>query len=162
MLKVYQTITDRTHGNCMQAAFASLFELELQQVPHFRELGDSWFSALWAFLQEQGYEHEGTLYNRADGLIRGNVTEKYNDRFNIIKDMEGVNGLFYAAVYSPNYYKESINDRNPCTHAVIIDKDFNIVHDPNPLYKDVTKYPQADEVGYNGIIHIHMIEKIKN
>jgi hypothetical protein len=162
MNKVYQTIIDKKKGNCMQAAFASLLDLELDQVPNFKEFNETWFTLLWTLLQENGYEHHGTLYNRLDGLKRGNVTEGYKDRFNTIKDMEGVNGLFYAAVYSPRFYQETINDRNPSTHAVIIDKNFNIVHDPNPLYKEITKYPEADEVGYNGIIHIHMIEKIKN
>lgn len=41
MKKVFQTIVDKDHGNCMQAVVASLFELELDDVPNFIEM-ESW------------------------------------------------------------------------------------------------------------------------
>lgn len=158
MIKVYQTIHGKGNGNCMQAAFASLLELPLDDVPNFKAFGDKWFVELWNFLIKKGYEHHGTLYNKTDGLIRGHVLEKYEDRFNEIKKLEGVNGLFYAAVYSPKHYNK--DDENPTTHAVIIDKDFNIVHDVNSEYKNIKKYPEADKIGYNGIVCIHMINSV--
>lgn len=158
MKKVYQTIIDAGHGNCMQAAIASLFDLELEDVPNFKE-EYSWFGTMYKFVKEQGYDVDGTLYNRSDGLINETILEKYQDRFNEIKDMEGVNGYFYAAVYSPKYHKLAEHRKDSVTHAVIIDKDFNIVHDPNPENQELKKYPYADEIGYNGIIFITMINR---
>ena len=43
---------------------------------------------------------------------------------------------------------------------MLVDKNLNIVHDPNPEYQDV-KYPLTDEIGNNGILEIWVIEKIK-
>ncbi len=46
-----------------------------------------------------------------------------------------------------------------CTHAVIIDKNYNIVHDPNHNNEGLSSYPMAEELGYNGIINIYLINK---
>jgi len=159
MIKVYQTIIDKDHGNCMQAAIASLLELPLEAVPHFKE-EKSWFGSMYKFLRELGYDIDGTLYNRTDGLISGTLMKKYEDRFNDIKEMEGVGGFFYAGVYSPKYYTLAEHRKDSVTHAVIIDKDFNIVHDVNPEYAELNKYPYADEIGYNGIQDIMMINPV--
>lgn len=156
MIKVYQTIIDQGHGNCMQAVIASLFELPLEAVPHFKE-EESWFLSLYKFVQKYDYDIQGTLYNKTDGLIKGTLMEKYCDRFEEIREMEGVKGYFFASVYSPKYYLLAEQRKDSATHAVIIDKDFNIVHDPNPEYQNLTKYPYADEIGYNGIDSILMI-----
>lgn len=157
MIKVYQTIIDRHIGNCMQAAIASLFEKSLEEVPNFKALKEMWFSAIYEFVEKQGYEFEGTLYNNKLYLKNKLHVEGNNDRFPEIKEMTGVNGFFFATVYSPKYYNP--NDESPATHAVIIDKNFNIVHDPNPNYKDIINYPEVDVVGYNGIINIFMINE---
>jgi hypothetical protein len=158
MIKVYQRIVDKGHGDCMQAAFASLLEVPYEEVPQLKLLGDRWFQALWKFLKEHGYEYEGSLYNFLENK-RLYPNDKSQNRFYEIKEMEGVNGYFYATVYSPKFYDPS--DGTPITHAVIIDKDFNIVHHVNAEYNDDTKYPLADEIGYNGILTIYMINKIK-
>jgi hypothetical protein len=157
MNKVYQTIVDKGYGNCMQAAFASLFEVSLENVPDLKKLGDKWFSALWDFLKEHGYEYDGSLYNYLNNK-RLYPNDKSQDRFHEIKNMPGINGYFYATVYSPKYYNPE--DKSPITHAVIIDKNFNIVHHVNKEYDDSTKYPFADEIGYNGILTIYMINPI--
>lgn len=56
--KVFQTIVDRGNGNCMQAAVASLLNLELSDVPHFietaKEKGTNPNYEEWKFLNEQG------------------------------------------------------------------------------------------------------------
>lgn len=161
MKKVYQTIIDIGHGNCMQAAIASLLELELEEVPHFKE-EDSWFMSMFRFVQKYGYEIDGTLYNKKNGIMNGTLLGHYQDRFDQIKDMEGVNGYFYAAVYSPKYHMLAEHLKDAVTHAVVIDKDFNIVHDPNPENQGLEKYPYADEIGYNGIINVMTINPISN
>jgi hypothetical protein len=57
MIKVYQTIVDKHHGNCMQAAIASLLELSLEEVPNFNILGHEWFNTFYKFLLKYGYEY---------------------------------------------------------------------------------------------------------
>lgn len=139
MYKIYQTIVDRHHGNCMQAAIASLFELPLNKVPNFIELGDQWFMIMYNFIKEQGYEFTGTLYNynrfRIINNKKGVKTANLKTIFYKLKRMEGVNGYFFASVYSPKYYNP--NEDPATTHAVIIDKNLNIVHDVNPENKGV-------------------------
>lgn len=40
MKPVFQTIDDPPHGNCMQAAIASILELSLEDVPNFAKAAD--------------------------------------------------------------------------------------------------------------------------
>jgi len=157
MTPVYQTIVDSNNGNCMQAAFASLFDLPLDDVPNFKEVTD-WFQVLWQFLKRHGYEYNGLLVNPKSLGCWG------EDRFLEIKEMNGINGFFFATVNSPKFFDSvkycDYKDHSP-THAVVIDKDFNIVHDPNLAYKDIKNYPLHEYIGYNGIINIYLIEKIE-
>jgi hypothetical protein len=163
MIKIYQSIVDIKHGNCMQAAIASLFELSLEKVPHFLELGENWFEAFYNFIREQGYDFDGTLYNYNQWRIinkrEGVKTSKeLRNRLHKIKKMKGVKGYFFASVYSPKYYDSK--DKSPITHAVIIDKNFNIVHDVNPANNDLISYPESKKLKYNGILDIYMINPI--
>ena len=150
MIKVYQTIVDPGKGNCTQAAIASLFDLPLKKVPNFIEYGTRWFSELYSFIGRNKYSFDGTLYNPR---IQG--SGKRHDRFQEIKEMEGVNGYFLASVYSPKYFnrREGILTQ----HSVLIDKDLNVVHDPNPEYAPGIKYPEYEKLGYGGILDIFMI-----
>ena len=162
MIKVYQTIVDKGHGNCMQAAIASLFELPLEKVPHFLE-SKNWFELFYNFVREHGYDFDGTLYNYNQWRIinkrEGVATAKgLRSRLYKIKKMEGVKGYFYASVYSPKYYDPK--DKPPITHAVIIDKNFNIVHDVNPANEGLISYPESKKSKYNGILDIYMINPI--
>jgi hypothetical protein len=106
-------------------------------------------------LDECGYEYEGCLCNPHYYFRK--LNDPPDDRFPELKEMEGVNGYFYAIVLSPKYYKEG--EIPLPTHAVVIDKHCNIVHDPNLNYKNLDKYPLSDEIGYNGIIDVFMINK---
>ena len=110
MKKVYQTVIDRYHGNCMQAVVASLFELELDQVPNFIE-EESWYWKMHEFYQERGYQL-GTFGGSLEML---KTAAKFDG---------GVNGYFDATVASKIF--------EGGTHAVVVDMDMNIVHDPNP------------------------------
>ncbi len=162
MIKVYQTIIDKGHGNCMQAAIASLFELPLEEVPHFLEFKDEWFSIFHKFIFNKGYKFDGTLYNynqwRLINKRKNEPTLSHRTRFYKLKHMEGVRGYFYASVYSPLYY--NVNDKLPITHAVIINKNCNIIHDVNPLNANVKKYPENKYLRYNGILNVYMINPI--
>jgi hypothetical protein len=162
MIKVYQTIVDKGHGNCMQAAVASLFELPLEAVPDFKALGYEWFQAFYDFIKKQGYDYDGCLYNynqwRMINKREGKPTAKLRNRLHKIKKMEGVGGYFFASVYSPKYYNP--NEKPPVTHAVIIDKKFNIVHDVNPNNTGIITYPESKYLKYNGILDIYMINPV--
>lgn len=141
----------------MQAAMASLFEDSLENVPNFIEFGGKWFDEIWKYIHTKGYTYNGCLYNGRTYVQEEPVVRECN--FSTLASMDGINGYFYATVYSPKFYSGA--DKNPTTHAVIIDKDFNIVHHVNKAYDETTKYPLADEIGYNGIIKIWIIEPCK-
>jgi hypothetical protein len=116
MKKVYQTIIDSEKGNCMQAAIASLLDLELNDVPNFIEFVEdgNWHTTMYGFLHDKGYRMCSIYKERksTDFLIK--VTHFDG----------GVDGYFYASVPSQTF--------DGVSHAVIVDKDLNIVHDPNP------------------------------
>jgi len=118
MKKIFQTVIDKTKGNCTQAAIASLFELELNDVPNFIEMENSkWYLEFMAFFVEQGY-NTPTPFN-----INSHSFSK-EEKLRILKHDQGVKGYFYASVPSQTY--------KGVTHAVIIDQEMNVVHDPNP------------------------------
>lgn len=124
MHKIHQTIVDKGNGNCLQAAIASLFNLQLEQVPHFIEYGNEWYPMMAQFYDLKGYEigilgMHGTCINEARKCLHFDG---------------GVNGYFAASVPS-QVYKD-------VTHAVIIDMDLNIVHDPNPNGKALLLGPE--------------------
>ena len=144
MKKVFQKIIDPQHGDCMQAVFASLFELQLEEVPAFIELGDKWWSEILKFIEQQNCSFKGYLYNGYDVIPEGHIRN--------IKYLTGVDGLFYAVVKSPKFHEQG------GTHAILVDKDCNIIHDPNPEYQNI-KYPNSDEIGYNGVVEIWIIER---
>ena len=56
MIPVMQTITSGPRSNCMQAAIASIFELEIDQVPNFAEFyeNDDWAQKYHDFCLTQG------------------------------------------------------------------------------------------------------------
>lgn len=121
MKKVFQTVVgdgnNGVRGNCMQAAIASLLELELSEVPNFISFdtgnGES-NTKMWEFLMNRGYSP--SAFGTYDMPI-----DRYRD---VCRMDDGVNGFFYASVKSMTF-KES-------SHAVIIDSNLSIVHDPNP------------------------------
>jgi len=152
MKEVYQKEIDKDKGDCMRAAIASLFEKEYEDVPNFIENKNGYYEPLLEFLKTTDYQYEGVLHNPLNKKVLYFPTfistlNKYN----------GVDGYFYASVYSPKFFDK--NDSNPITHAVLIDKKFNIVYDPNPENKDLKEYPMAKELGFNGIVNVLLIEK---
>lgn len=102
MKKIYQTIVDPGHGNCMQAAFASLFDDELENVPNFVEI-ERWYLAMKDYALSKGYSYERILLNKkwtmlidpSTGVfketkwLKSSLLTKSN-----LKKYDGVNGLF--------------------------------------------------------------------
>lgn len=164
MKEVYQTIIDKVHGNCMQAAIASLFDDELDNVPNFIEFDDNWFVEMEKYVESKGYKYDGMLFNNKWNDLIHHDSYVFDDGpsyceellLSALKDEVGVNGLFYAGVCSPALFSWD----SQSFHAVLVDKDCNIVFDPNPNYKDkVRKYPFADFIGYNGVIDVYLFNK---
>jgi len=156
MKPVYQTVIDPDKGNCMQAALASLFELELEEVPDF-VTSDISFEY---FLNKHGYILDGLLCNWNEKNTKNLYTT-----IDKLSEEKGIKGLFYASVYSPKYtdvnrtLEEVKRDYKTVCHAVICDQNYNIVFDPNPENKNIEKYPFADELGYNGILNVFLIKE---
>jgi len=151
MKKVYQQKIDKDTGDCIQAVVASLFEVELSEVPKFIELGDNWWYEYKNYFKSKGYFHKTTLYSPVfwDGVL---------DEFSIssIGEYSGVNGFFKASVCSPMFNPDG-NLEGIC-HAVVVDKSLNVIHDPNPNNINVI-YPRHDDK-YKGIRQIEIFEKL--
>lgn len=154
MKRVYQQVVELDKSDCMRAAVASLLGEELENVPNFIEYGFKWGQVFDEYIRERGYKEKEFLYNPI--MYGSDVLPDYSlDR---IGEFDGVGGYFYASVSSPKYNPSG--ELDGITHAVIIDKDFNIVHDPNPEYNiDGLKYPRHDK--YNGVRQVIVIEKIQ-
>jgi hypothetical protein len=156
MQKVFQTVYGTEKGNCLTAVWASLLKLNIEEVPHF-VVYDDYFGELCSFLLGHGLEYERYIVNpnRKDVSIDG-----YDVLRNPLPDYGSINGFFDATVYSPGHFDKDrfVNDREytPICHAVICDKNLNIVHDPNPKYQGVEKYPLAEELGFNGILGVSL------
>lgn len=119
MKPVAQSIVDKGRGDCMRAVVASLFELELDQVPHFILYGDDYFDHFWKWLWIIGYDYNGCGYPHC----RQDVSDKYNIPNKPLME-DSVNGYFYGCVPSRTF--------PDVTHAVVIDTNGVVVHDPNP------------------------------
>jgi hypothetical protein len=121
MKKVYQTIIDKNKGDCMRAAVASLFELPLNKVPDFMKFDGMKNTSpgyeLHRFFFDRGFDY--CYINRREDLKQGTKFLKKVAKFD-----GGINGFFYASVKSQTFEGRF--------HAVIIDSNLNIVHDPNP------------------------------
>ena len=116
MIKVYQTKVSETNGNCAQAVIASLLEINLNDVPNFAENHHikPMNPEIIKFLKSKGFN---TQYSIPPKVIRD----------------KGIKGYFYAIVRSQTF--------NNTQHAVVIDKNLNIVHDPNPNGKCLNLKP---------------------
>lgn len=115
MKKVFQQVISPNLGDCARAVMASLFDLELTEVPDFYESDEPQFVQIRNFFESNGYDCY-CINPRPD-----------EDFPLILRRDEGVNGYFFASVNSRTYENAS--------HAVIIDEEMNIVHDPNPNLK---------------------------
>lgn len=119
MIKIFQTIVridgdSKTKatipGDCLRAGVASLFELNIIQVPHFLMFNDRWYEMLFAFNMSQGYR---TIFYQTPVV-------KFT-RKNLIND------CIMASVGSRTF--------KTSTHLVLINSIGRVIHDPNPNKK---------------------------
>lgn len=128
MKKVYQTIVDKGNGNCMQAATASILELELNEVPNFIDyLNDNKTNPhyeLMKFLESKGFDYSIWTSSYFNGKGKQVMKQPISFTKEVLRVDGGINGFFYASVKSQTFEDVS--------HAVVIDLNMSIVHDPNP------------------------------
>lgn len=162
MTPVYQNIIDPGTGNCLQAVVASFLDRKLEDVPHFILDGERWFSTMYNYMYDQGYSFDCFLYNKNElGHTGKDEFEAFKSKHKNRKKLK----YFIATVYSPKYFNAESYCMWPrtqmvSTHAVIMDHNFDIVHDPNIDYRGI-EYPMEVFLGYNGIIRIYLFNKIK-
>jgi hypothetical protein len=97
------------HGNCFTACIASLFDMNIEDVPYFASYKREWFEVFWNFLKSTDYEYNGTI------IIKNHI-----DWFN---DYKGIDGFTIVGGTSPRGIKNG--------HAVIY-KDGEPYFDPHP------------------------------
>ena len=117
MKLIDQTIVDPLKGNCHAACIASLFDLDLDQVPNLIKFTDNtWYSVYWYFCRALGYE---LVYIDAKRAPRP------------MKEYPSIDGYYIASIASKTFPDKS--------HAIIVDGDGNVIHDPNPnkLYQGI-------------------------
>lgn len=149
MKKIFQRLVDAGKGYCMKCTIATLLGLEYEDVPHFLEFENP-ISEMVDFMAEKGLEYEGCLYN---------YPKSEYSTINKLKNSDGINGLFYASVFSPKYFKkEDGPEAYQITHAVLINKNYEIVFDPNLDYQNINSYPASDYLGFNGINNVYLFK----
>ena len=124
MKVVDQRVLSNTIGDCFQACVASLLEIPYEDafsVNSDFEMG--WLSAFSGWLKERGFEFQGclTIWNGKENCL---TWKDLRDR------SVGVKGCFIAWGMSPRY-------TDGTTHAVIVDGNGKIIHDPHPTRQGV-------------------------
>lgn len=142
MIKVYQKVVDGVNGDCARAVVASLFELELESVPNFIETPESFGYKMLLFYRKMGYVYG--VYNERPGLPTLLEVAKFDG---------GIDGYFYASVPSKTY--------EGGFHAVIIDSDLKVVHDPNPNQNALCTRPEEiQSIVTASSFHVNMEGKL--
>lgn len=95
-----------TRGNCLTACIASLFDMNIEDVPFFIEEPDYPYN-VEHFIENNGYKLEGT------GIL-SKIKEEY-------KDFNGIDGYYIA-----------VGMGNRGVYHCCIYKDGEMVHDPHP------------------------------
>ena len=159
MIPVYQTIFSSTNGNCLAAVWASLLGKKIDEVPNFVEEENCFDSLQW-YLKPFGFTYQRYLINGNRQDLDENRKKEYQYFKELLPDYGHINEYYEATVFSPGYFEEEKFNRDsnysPVCHAVIVNKDFKIIHDPNPKYKGVEKYPLYDTIGFNGVIGVSL------
>jgi len=122
MKPVFMTEYDALRGDCERASVATIFDLEIEQVPHFRLFNDeTWYNVFCCFIWSMGYEVIGTGQQHKD------------KSFDPIE--HDIDGHLLACVPSLTFKGKF--------HSVVITKCGEVVHDPNKnklwLGKDVIR-----------------------
>ena len=105
----------------MQAAIASLLELDLNDVPNFITMPGDYIENITEFFESIGFNVPGIVYNKKYLTWYSKENEAYEFDLDEIKKHEGINGYFFAGVLSPTYFKDK---KNLVSHAIVIDSTY--------------------------------------
>ena len=121
MKPVDQIIIEKEFGDCTRACLASILEQPLDAIPNFIRYGDRWFKVFWPFINSLGYDYYGVGWPIGEEYPKGHV----------LKDEPNIDGYVIASVPSRTFEDTG--------HAVVMDLDGVVVHDPNPnkLWQDI-------------------------
>ncbi len=131
MKLVDQRLIHPKRGDCMRCTLATILDLDYEKVPDLAGIdtdGGPWFAVMWKFLSDNGFEFVGT-YSNANGPL---------DFEDLRSRCPGVNGLYMGFGPSPRF--EGV------THAVVIDGQGQIVHDPHPSRAGVLALTGVDMI----------------
>ena len=121
MTPVFQTIIDSQVGNCMQASYASILDLPLEQVPHFLEEP----------MEDENCDMRLRKWLQSLGLTDLNIN---------IDEPEVFRHLLWSLMWSGTHYCiASIESQKfkGCMHSVVAQINhfpdvLAVAHDPNP------------------------------
>ena len=100
------------------------------------------------------FMHRINNFLKRNGDIKALITP-YDKGQPLIDDV--ADGEWYDIVVLDIVLKEENGiEGHQVTHAVVINKNFEIVFDPNREYKNIKEYPASDKLGYNGIKNIYL------
>jgi hypothetical protein len=128
MIPVNQEIINKDFGDCQRAVYASLLELPLDAVPNFLRHGVRWILVYRQFLHTCGWVPDwinGRYYKNLSIYAKG-----FEAKYQRPQLEHSINGYFAASVKSKTYKHTN--------HAVVIDINGVVIHDPNPnkLYQN--------------------------
>lgn len=101
-------------GNCLQAAVASLLELDVDQVPHFALYVD-WFAAMRRWARER--DGDFTYFEFP-------VPDQYVHAWSTVVD--------WGREHDAHVLLSGPSPRGPFWHVVVGNVDLEVVHDPHP------------------------------
>jgi hypothetical protein len=134
MTPIDQTIISLGNGNCTEAMFASLFDIKLEDIKIFRHRNlNLWLEDIDLFLISKGFKIFGFNYKN-----EGKPDLKYS-----------IDGKWFPASVNSKTYP------GKCTHAVIVDVNRKVIHDPNP-----NKLWQGLSIKKDSYSKIWLIEKL--
>lgn len=111
-------------GNCLQAAVASLLDLELDQVPHFAVYVD-WWGAMRRWARERG----------GDFTYFALPPDKYADAW--------AQTVAWGREHNAYVILGGGSPRGPFMHVVVGTVDLEVVHDPHPSRAGLTYVDEA-------------------
>lgn len=133
---VDQRLIDPIRGDCMRACLATILGVAHEETPDLAGIdadGGPWFHVFTKWLTDHGFKFVGTYSNMGKVLVDADYDE-------IGERCAGVDGLFMAGGPSPRPGVKG-------GHAVVIDYNGQMKHDPHP-----------SRAGVVGITMVHMIE----
>jgi hypothetical protein len=147
-LKVFQDDFRPGRGNALQAAVASIFGLELANVPNFVELPEGYESAIQCFCRDRD---RASIKIKLTGEEEGNsnnscVSEQYDGQLCVLrgKSTRGDFGHVVVARRRKIGGDDDGNDENNYTKSKTIGG-FEMIHDPHP---DETFLDETEKFGW--------------